>query len=209
MTSLSLPIRTERLLLRCFEERDLDDLYEIHSDPRITTYLYWEARDRDQTRQALGKKLRQTHADEDGDTLCLAIELQGKVIGETSMRCQSRFHRQGELGFVLAPAYQGHGYATEAARATLDLGFSVYAFHRIISRTDPRNEPSYKLMERLGMRREAHFVESEIFKGEWGSELHYAILAREWAARSATTQIGAPGGIGGGGRSVTEPGSAR
>ncbi|ACY13928.1 GNAT family N-acetyltransferase [Haliangium ochraceum] len=187
MNSLSPPIRTERLVLRYCEARDLDDLYEFHSDVRITPYLYWDARDREQTRQALDKKLGQTGAEQDGDTLCLAMALQpqGKVIGELSLHCLSRAHRQGEFGFVLSPAYQGRGYATEGARAVLELGFSVYDFHRIIGRTDARNEPSYKLMERLGMRREAHFVDNEIFKGEWGSELYYAILAREWAAKSS------------------------
>jgi RimJ/RimL family protein N-acetyltransferase len=63
----------------------------------------------------------------------------------------------------------------------LEIGFSEYDFHRIYGRCDARNVGSYRVMERLGMRREAHFVESEFFKGEWSDELFYAILQDEWA----------------------------
>ena len=56
---------------------------------------------------------------------------------------------------------------------------------RIIGRCDPRDEPSWRLLERLGMRREAHFVQKEIFKGEWGDELVYAVLADEWRRQGA------------------------
>jgi RimJ/RimL family protein N-acetyltransferase len=52
--------------------------------------------------------------------------------------------------------------------------------HRIYGRCDVRNHGSYKLMERMGMRREAHFIHNEIFKGEWGDEYIYAILEDEW-----------------------------
>jgi RimJ/RimL family protein N-acetyltransferase len=64
----------------------------------------------------------------------------------------------------------------------LRLGFAGLGLHRIIGRCDARNDASARLMERLGMRREAHFRENEIFKGAWGDEYVYAILAAEWAA---------------------------
>jgi RimJ/RimL family protein N-acetyltransferase len=179
---LSLPIQTERLCLRLFEDRDLEDLYAYHSDPRVTPYLYWDVRDRAQTRESLDYKRQQTDAGPDGGALCLAIERAGQVIGELSLRCLSRAHRQGEIGFVVAPAFWGQGFATEAARRIVDLGFTVFDFHRISGRCDARNAGSAGVMARLGMRREACFVENEIFKGEWGSELIYGILAREWPA---------------------------
>lgn len=199
MPGLAYPILTERLALRPFVEGDLDDLYEIHSDPRLTPYLYWEPRDREQTREALDKKLRQTDPGEDGSTLILAVELvhpagdtaaaaAGKVIGDMTLHCRSKAHRQGEIGFVFNRAYHGHGYATEASLAVLDLGFSEFGFHRIAGRCDVRNAASYKLMERLGMRREACFLENEYVKGEWVSELVYALLATEWRARQDAVQ---------------------
>ena len=89
-----------------------------------------------------------------------------------------------EVGYWVREAYWGQGYATEASKMMLSLGFDEFGLHRIFGRCDARNEASAKLMERLGMRREAHFVHNEIFKGEWGDELVYAILEDEWNKRA-------------------------
>ena len=77
----------------------------------------------------------------------------------------------------------GNGYATEACRALLDLAFGELDLHRVIGVIEPRNVASGRVLEKLGMRKEAHFVENESVKGEWQSEAVYAILAREWAER--------------------------
>ena len=77
--------------------------------------------------------------------------------------------------------HQGNGYATEAARPLLDWAFGDLALHRVIGRTEARNTGSARVLEKLGMRREAHLVENEWVKGEWQSELVYAILDREWS----------------------------
>jgi RimJ/RimL family protein N-acetyltransferase len=98
---------------------------------------------------------------------------------------RSAEHRQGEVGYILHPAHERRGYATEGARAMLALGFDGLGLHRIYGRIDARNAASARVLERLGMRREAHLVENEWVKGEWQSELVYAILAREWRDASA------------------------
>jgi RimJ/RimL family protein N-acetyltransferase len=85
---------------------------------------------------------------------------------------------------VFAPGAGGQGYATEAARAVLRLGFDGLGLHRITARIDERNEPSARLARRLGMRQEARLVHNELFKGEWSTELDFAMLAGEWAAQS-------------------------
>jgi RimJ/RimL family protein N-acetyltransferase len=104
------------------------------------------------------------------------------LIGEIYLFLTSAEHRQGEIGYLIHPDYHGRGYATEAARAALRLGFEQFQMHRIVARCDARNEPSYRVMEKLGMRREAHLRENELFKGEWSDGLVYAMLAREWEA---------------------------
>ena len=91
----------------------------------------------------------------------------------------------GELGYVFNPGAGGRGYATEAASAMLRLGFDGLGLHRIIARIDERNEPSARLARRLGMRQEARLVRNELFKGEWSTELDFAILADEWRAHPA------------------------
>ena len=76
--------------------------------------------------------------------------------------------------------HAGRGYATEAARPLLAVAFDVLRLHRVIGRVEARNVGSARVLEKLGMRREAHFVENEFVKDEWQSELVYAILDREW-----------------------------
>ena len=95
------------------------------------------------------------------------------------------------MAYVLHPVFSGHGYATEAARAVLGLGFDDLGLHRIVARIDERNEPSARLARRLGMREEARLVHNEFFKGEWSTELDFAMLAEEWSAhRDAGTDDG-------------------
>lgn len=179
------PIETDRLYLRPFDEGDLDDVYEYTSRPDVTRYLPWDVRNRQQTREVLSQKVKRTTLKELNDIYNLAVVLEetGKLIGDLTLFLRSIEFRQGEVGYVFNPDYHGQGYATEAVQVMLKLGFETFNFHRIYARCDPRNIGSWKLMERLGMRREAHFIHNEIFKGEWGDELIYAILEDEWRAK--------------------------
>jgi RimJ/RimL family protein N-acetyltransferase len=96
------------------------------------------------------------------------------------MHLVSEEHRCVEVGYIIDPAHAGRGLATEAAAAFLRLAFEQFRMHRVIGRVEPRNTGSVRVLEKLGMRREAHFVENEWVKGEWQSELVFAILDREW-----------------------------
>jgi len=113
-----------------------------------------------------------------------AVELRttGELVGHLTLIVTPE-HRQGEIGFIFHPDHQGHGYATEAARALIAYAFEHYALHRVYGRLEPRNEASARVLEKLGMRREAHLIENEWVKGEWQSEAVYALLAREWGER--------------------------
>lgn len=183
------PLRTERLLLRPMTEADFDDLFAFQSDPDVTRYVMYDARDRDGMRAALAAKIRETELFRDGDALSLAVTVPPSptVIGELNLFLRSTVHRTGELGYVFHPAYQGHGYAPEAARAVMRVAFEEFRLRRVIARCDSRNAASWHVMEKLGMRREAHFVQNELFKGEWVDELVYAMLDHEWAARDGGT----------------------
>jgi RimJ/RimL family protein N-acetyltransferase len=183
--TLTYPILTSRLNIRPFEAADIDDLFEFHSRPDVVQYLYWHARSRSEVQEVLQKRIDSKTMRGEGERLVLAVELieTGKVIGDLYLMWRSQEHQQGEIGFVFNPDYQGQGYATEASKVLLSIGFMEFGFHRIFGRCDARNVASYKLVERLGMRREAHFVQNELFKGEWGDELVYAILQDEWRHR--------------------------
>ncbi len=190
MLDPSQPIETDRLLLRPFAENDLEALHSLHSREDVARYLYLGPRDVEGTRAALAEKLLETSLDEEGSRLTLAATplAGGPLIGEVTLWWRSSEHRQGEVGFVFHPDHGGSGLATEAAAAMLDLGFGVLGLHRVYGRCDARNERSARLMERLGMRREAHLAENEWVKGEWTDELVYAILEREWRALTRPPQ---------------------
>jgi HAD superfamily hydrolase (TIGR01509 family) len=181
------PIGTARLTLRPFRPDDLDGLFAIQSKPEVTRFLYWYTRDREQVRRDLDHKIRQSTLDRDGQMLVLAVVRRdtGALIGAVNLQWLSREHRQGEIGFVFNPDHHGHGFATEAAEVMLRLGFADLGLHRIVGRLDARNEASARVLTRLGMRHEAHFVQNEFVKGEWTDEAVYAILAHEWKDRSA------------------------
>ncbi|WP_329430247.1 GNAT family N-acetyltransferase [Streptosporangium sp. NBC_01495] len=185
MLKPSYPIRTDRLILRPYTPDDLDALHAIHRLPQVTRYLYWGPREREQTREALERKITETALLEEGQALTLAVELAatGELLGDVLLIWHSRANRTGEIGYVFHPDHNGRGYATEATRAILELGFDGLDLHRVIGRLDARNEASARVLEKLGMRREAHFLDNEIVKGEWTSEIVYAILSREWHAR--------------------------
>lgn len=177
------PLLTRRLLLRPFEPDDSRDLFAYRSRPDVCRYLYEvPLATLGEVREPLARKMAQTSLTREGDSITLAVVLPqlGRVIGDVLLHYRSSLHRQGEIGFVFHPDHQGQGYAAEAARAILRLGFQSMQMHRIIGQCDARNLSSARLMERLGMLREAHLIENEFVKGEWTDELVYAIRERSW-----------------------------
>jgi RimJ/RimL family protein N-acetyltransferase len=172
-----LPIETARLRLRRLVPGDLAALHALQSREDVTRWLYWDPRDEDEVRASLEAHIARPFK----EGVVLAIDLNGELIGTANVAVGE--HRQGEVGFMLHPDHQGHGYATEAAAAILELAFGTYGLHRVHGSVEPRNAASVRVLERLGMRKEAHLVENAWVKGEWQSEAVYAILAREWRER--------------------------
>jgi RimJ/RimL family protein N-acetyltransferase len=176
------PIETERLLLRPYREDDLDVLHDIQSRPEVVRYLYWEPRTREKVEQVIRDSTDRIDGEDSGLTLAIQPRGSDTMVGDVVLMYRSEVHRQGEIGFVLHPDHQGHGYATEAARTMLRLGFEQLGLHRIVGRLEARNAASAAVLERLGMRLEAHLRENEWVKGEWQSELVYAMLETDWAS---------------------------
>jgi RimJ/RimL family protein N-acetyltransferase len=179
------PIDTTRFRLRPLTLADFDDVHAYYSRADVARYLYWEACTPEETRAYLARNVARTAIEKDDDGVVLGVVPHdtGRVIGQVTLRLASSEHSQGEIGFILHPDHQGRGFATEAATVMLDLGFGELGLHRIEGRCDARNAGSARVLERLGMRREAHFRENERFKGAWGDEFVYAILDHEWRDR--------------------------
>jgi RimJ/RimL family protein N-acetyltransferase len=182
---LAEPLPTERLLLRPYTAGDFEALYAMRSSPEVARYLYWDAQTEDEVRETLARKIGSTSLRAEGDVLALAAEERstGAVVADVILHWVSEEHALGEVGYITHPAHGGHGFATEATRPLLGLAFDGLGLHRVIGRLEARNVASARVLEKLGMRREAHLVENEWVKGEWQSELVYAILDRQWRAQ--------------------------
>jgi len=124
-------------------------------------------------------------------SLMIHSKAEGKVIGNIGygITVIDETHKLGSIGWSTSPAHRGKGFATEAARAVLGFLFEHLCIHRVSARTGIANRPSWSLMERLGMLREAHFRLSHTnLAGEWDDEYIYAILRSEWQTMARRSQ---------------------
>ena len=176
-----LPIKCVELTLRRVTEGDYSDLHDYYTNPEVARYQFWEPYTDEQVAQLIEAQAMVMPGDP-GVSFVLAVllEAESRVIGDCSLTITSPEDRQADVGFAFNPRYHGNGYATKAVNATLGFGFRELGMHRISAATDVRNERSWKLMDRIGMRREAHFVHDCHVKGKWVDDYLYAMLEDEW-----------------------------
>ncbi|MCG9698071.1 GNAT family protein [Shewanella sp. Isolate11] len=172
---------TTRILCREFETEDLRPFSLYRADPKVAQYQSWS----DYSYQdALGlfEQMQRTPFATPDSWVQLALECREtrQLLGDLALHFID--DQQMEIGFTLAPQFQHQGYATEAVNGLLYYLFIERGVRRIVATTDCDNRPSWSLLERVGFRREAHHIENIFFKGQWGSEFVYAILASEFAA---------------------------
>ncbi|MGI3786158.1 MAG: GNAT family N-acetyltransferase [Janthinobacterium lividum] len=190
MLSLEHPVRTERLLLRPIDPvGDVDAIHAYASREDVCRYIPWTPRSRDEVAAWLPRRTSTTiEAPGQGASLAITLAGTGELVGDAMIIWASDEHRTGELGYVVNPAYAGHGYATEAARAVLAMAFDRFDLRRVVARVDARNPASAAVLRKLGMRQEAVLVENEWFKGAWSTEIDFALLQREWWARDTSSR---------------------
>lgn len=184
LSAVEWPVRTARLEIRPATEEDVEAFFAFRSLPQVHRWL---------TRQA-GTLEEFTAQVTDPGRLAktLAIELEGRVVGDLMIAVEDAWGQaeveqdavgvQAELGWVLDPSYAGRGLATEAVAAALGICFGPLGLRRVLAECFAANTASWRLMERVGMRREAHHVADSLHRsGEWLDGLTYALLAEEWA----------------------------
>jgi RimJ/RimL family protein N-acetyltransferase len=174
-------LQTERLVIRRFTPGDWQDLYEYLSDPEVVRYEPYDVYTEEQCRQ---EAIRRS-SDKAFWAVCLAES--GRLIGNLYLSAGQ--FGAWELGYVFNPRYQGQGYATESARAIVAHAFEMLGARRIVAMCNPDNHRSWRLLERLGMRREGHLRQNVYFKRRpngspiWLDTYEYALLASEWRAQ--------------------------
>jgi RimJ/RimL family protein N-acetyltransferase len=186
---MTLPIVTERLTLRRYTSDDTQDVLELVSHPSVAGATPEIEATKSGVLKYIDKQNSYQPFEQD-KCFDLAIERRadGKVIGLLSL--VNKQHHQGEIGYALGVEYRGQGFATEATRALMSYGFATLDLHRIQANTDSGNPDSWKVMERLGMRREGCLKEATHRDGNWLDVLNYAILVDEWRRRGTSEKSG-------------------
>jgi RimJ/RimL family protein N-acetyltransferase len=175
------PIDTPRLHLRSFQRNDWPAVYDYTSDPAVMVYIPDGPFTSDQAQAFVADNMGE-HARAVAVLLKTADRLMGHMVFHPWFAPQTY-----EIGWVFDRASHGQGYATEAAGALLHYGFEVWHLHRIIATCQPENVASCRVMEKLGMRREAHFRKCiRRPENQWWDEYFYALLAEEWFTANGT-----------------------
>ncbi|MEP6659676.1 MAG: GNAT family N-acetyltransferase [Acidimicrobiales bacterium] len=177
-------IETERLILRRLVPSDADEIAAYRARPEVARFQGWDEGFSIGRANALIKEMAASHPDTPGAWYQLAITLRatGAVIGDLGFHPDADEARACEIGFTVAPEYQGQGLATEAVGALITYLFEKLSKQRLIARADVDNAASHRVLEAHGFRREGHCIDSAWAAGEWRSEFLYALLARQWSA---------------------------
>ena len=174
-------IPTSRLVLRSLRLEDADTFLRYRSKTGVAGVQTGRSR---VIREILRFIARQKKAalGTPNTWMQLAVSLKGKagMIGDCGIHFLPPDARQVEIGFTIESAYRGRGFGTEAVRALLDYSFRGLHAHRVCASVDPSNAPSIALLERVGLRKEAHFRKSLLMDGKWVDDMVFAMLDEEW-----------------------------
>ncbi|GHJ60923.1 N-acetyltransferase [Nocardioides sp. OK12] len=193
LAALSWPHRTRRLLLRPVEAVDVEAVWAYRRRDEVGRWLAGHQGDLAAFTAWFGRPERRART--------LVVEHEGRLVGDLMLRVEDGWAPtdladaaagvQAELGWVLDPAYGGRGLATEALEALLVICFDDLGLRRVAANCYAANEASWRLMERVGMRREAHRVADSLHRDlGWVDSYDYALLAHEWrAARAVAPSI--------------------
>jgi RimJ/RimL family protein N-acetyltransferase len=179
------PRRTERLWLREIAADDAGALLAIQTAPEVSAYMTYDPR----TLASVTAYLEACVADSRVEPrrvfeLAIVRAADDRFIGRTGCMVDELGH-EARFWYELDPGCWKQGYAVEATRSLLGLIFDDLGVHRAVTDIDPRNQASARVSERLGMRREAHFLENQLIRGEWCDTWLYGMLRREWQALPA------------------------
>lgn len=174
-------ISTERLIIRRFARDDWQDLYEYLSNKDVIFFEPYDVLSEEQCKEeAINRENNKSF-------LAVCLKTSNKVIGNLYFEKQD--FDTWELGYVFNDKFHHKGYATESVKAIFNYAFTELGARRIIAMCSSKNKPSWKLLERLHMRREGHRLQNVYFKKDendqpiWLDTYEYALLASEWEVK--------------------------
>ena len=174
-------IETQRLLLKALDIRDTKTMFAYRSDPAVTRYQVWRPESEEELK-AFIRKMNETGFNVEDSWFQLGVYLKGnqELIGDLGLHFLPPGNLQIEIGFTIRPTLQRRGYAAEAVEELINYLFNRMHKHRITASVDPKNAASIALLEKMGMRKEAHFRQSIWIADRWEDEVIYAVLNEEW-----------------------------
>lgn len=167
-------IKTQRLKIRTLQDTDLNDVFDIYKDEETCKYLLHNSWNEKNKNEEFKEKLSKQSLEKDF-AINLACILDDVVIAEINI-WNTQMKECVEIGYCFNPKYSNKGYATEALKAVVEYLFINKNIHRIQANMDARNLVSAKLCEKIGMRREAHFIKDFWNKDEWTDSFIYGML---------------------------------
>ena len=176
-------LETERLFIRPIVIDDKNEIFEYRSDKEMNKYQGWIPETIEDVETFIGKISKQINTPETWFQFAIVNKETHKLVGDLGIHFIDSENKQVEIGCTLNKNFQNKGFATESVKKVIDYLFNNLNKHRIIASIDPNNKNSIRLVERIGFRKEAHFVESLLIKGKWVDDLIYAILKKDWDRR--------------------------
>ena len=176
-----LEIFTERLILRSISLNDSDSILKYRADIHVNKYQGWIPKNIEDVYDFIENRVvSEINRVNTWHQLVIIHQESNKIIGDIGIHFMDNENKQVEIGFTLDKDYQGMGFASESVKEVLAYLFKKLNKHRVIASVDPRNIKSINLLERIGFRKEAHFIKSIFMDGEWVDDIIYAMLNEEW-----------------------------
>lgn len=183
-------VRTPRLALREFTADDWTATHAYQQDPRYLRYYDRDGVTERQTQALVGTFIRwQGEQPRARAQLAITLAGTGELVGNIGLRREEAGARLADMGYELSPTHWGRGLATEAARAMVDLGFGAWGLHRIHAHCIAENEASARVLERVGLRREACLRDHHFFKDRFWDVLIYGMMREEWTPAGAEKEV--------------------
>ena len=180
---MNLNLETERLVIRPINLDDKGYIFEYRSDADVNKYQSWIPKTMDDVELFISGIAKQINIIDTWFQFVIIEKNSEKIIGDLGVHFWDKQNKQVEIGCTLNKNFQCNGYATEAVNRMIDFLFIELKKHRIIASIDPNNSSSIRLVERIGFRKEAHFVESLFVNEVWTDDLIYALIEKDWKAR--------------------------